>query len=153
MKDDALIQNNVISALKWEPSVNTAAIGVSVKDGIVTLNGYVNSFTEKLAAEKIASRVVGVTGVAQELKVRLPQAYERDDADLAEAAVNALEWSALVPDDRIKVKVQEGMVVLSGAVDWEYQRAAAHDAVCCLLGVKGVTNQMPILFPRRNGDQ
>ena len=127
MKDDILIQNNVISELKWEPRVNAAAIGVSVKDGIVTLNGYVSSFTEKLAAEKVASAVVGVKGVAQELKVKLPQAFERDDADIAEAAVNALEWNTLVPDDRIKVEVQDGMAVLSGEVDWEYQRAAAHD--------------------------
>ena len=144
MKDDILIQNNVISELKWEPRVNAAAIGVSVKDGIVTLNGYVSSFTEKLAAEKVASAVVGVKGVAQELKVKLPQAFERDDADIAEAAVNALEWNTLVPDDRIKVEVQDGMAVLSGEVDWEYQRAAAHDAVCCLLGVKGVTNEISI---------
>ncbi len=144
MKDDASIQNNVISALKWEPSINAAEIGVSVKDGIVTLNGYVSNFTEKLAAENVASRVVGVKGIAQELKVRLPQSFERNDADIAEAAVNALEWNTLVPEDRIKVEVQDGMVVLSGEVDWEYQRAAARDAVCCLMGVKGLTNEISI---------
>ena len=147
MKDDALIQNNVISELKWEPSVNAAAIGVSVKDGIVTLNGYVDSFTEKLTAERVARRVMGVKGIAQELKVKLPQSFERSDADIAEAAVNALEWNTLVPDDRIKVEVQDGMVVLSGQVDWEYQRAAAHDAVCCLMGVKGVTDEIGINPP------
>jgi osmotically-inducible protein OsmY len=144
MKDDASIQNNVISALKWEPSVNAAGIGVSVNDGIVTLNGYVSNFTEKLAAEKVASRVLGVKGVAQELKVKLPQSFERNDADIAEAAANALEWNTLVPDDRINVEVQDGVVVLTGEVDWEYQRAAAHDAVCCLMGVKGVTNEISI---------
>ena len=147
MKDDALIQNNVISELKWEPSVNAAAIGVSVTDGIVTLNGYVDSFTEKLTAERVASRIMGVKGIAQELKVKLPQSFERNDADIAEAAVNALEWNTLVPDDRIKVEVQDGMVILSGQVDWEYQRAAAHDAVCCLMGVKGVTDEIGINPP------
>ena len=144
MKTDALIQSNVISELKWEPSIKSAAIGVSVRDGIVTLDGYVNSFVEKITAEKVAVRVMGVKAVAQELKVRLPQSYERNDADIAEAAVNALEWNMNVPHDRIKVEVQESMVVLSGEVDWEYQRAAAHDAVCCLIGVKGVTNEISI---------
>ena len=144
MKTDALIQSNVISELKWEPSIKSAGIGVSVRDGIVTLDGYVNSFVEKITAEKVATRVMGVKAVAQELKVRLPQSYERNDADIAEAAVNALEWNMKVPHDRIKLEVQDGMVVLSGEVDWEYQRVAAHDAVCCLIGVKGVTDEISI---------
>jgi len=144
MNTDGLIQNNIISELKWEPSINAATIGVSVRDGIVTLDGYVNSFIEKLTAVRVASRVMGVKAVAQELKVRLPQSYERDDADIAEAAVNALEWNMKVPDDRIEVEVQDGMVILTGEVDWEYQRAAAHDAVCCLIGVKGVTDEISI---------
>jgi osmotically-inducible protein OsmY len=144
MKTDALIQSDVISDLKWEPSIDAAKIGVSVRDGIVTLDGYVNSFVEKLTAVRVASRVMGVKGVAQELKIRLPQSYERNDADIAEAAVNALEWNMKVPDDRIKVEVQDGMVILTGEVDWEYQRAAAHDAVCCLIGIKGVTDEISI---------
>jgi len=144
MKTDALIQSNVISELKWEPSIDATTIGVSVRDGIVTLDGYANSFVEKLTAVRVASRVMGVKGVAQELKVRLPQSYERDDADIAEAAVNALEWNMKVPDDHVKVEVQDGMVILTGEVDWEYQRAAAHDAVCCLIGVKGVTDEISI---------
>jgi osmotically-inducible protein OsmY len=118
-----------------------------VRDGIVTLDGYVNSFVEKITAEKVAVRVMGVKAVAQELKVRLPQSYERNDADIAEAAVNALAWNINVPHDRIKVEVQDSMVVLSGEVDWEYQRAAAHDAVCCLIGVKRVTNEISIKPP------
>ena len=108
MKTDALIQSNVISALKWEPSIDSASIGVSVRDGVVTLDGYVNSFAEKVTAEKVADRVTGVKAVALELKVRLPQSYERNDADIAEAAVNALEWNMKVPHDRIKVEVQDG---------------------------------------------
>lgn len=118
-----------------------------MRDGIVTLDGYVNSFVEKITAEKVAVRVMGVKAVAQELKVRLPQSYERNDADIAEAAVNALAWNINVPHDRIKVEVQDSMVVLSGEVDWEYQRAAAHDAVCCLIGVKRVTNEISIKPP------
>jgi osmotically-inducible protein OsmY len=144
MKTDALIQSDVISELKWEPSIDAATIGVSVRDGIVTLDGYVNSFVEKLTAVRVTSRVMGVKAVAQELKVRLPQSYERNDADIAEAAVNALEWNMNVPNDRVKVEVQDGMIILTGEVDWEYQRAAAHDAVCCLIGIKGVTDEISI---------
>ena len=144
MKTDALIQSDVISELKWEPSIDAATIGVSVRDGIVTLDGYVNSFVEKLTAVRVASRVMGVKAVAHELKVRLPQSYERNDADIAEAAVNALEWNMNVPNDRVKVEVQDGMIILTGEVDWEYQRAAAHDAVCCLIGIKGVTDEISI---------
>jgi|SRR5271157_1430612 len=144
MKTDAQVQSNVISELKWEPSVDATKIGVSVRDGIVTLDGYVDSFAEKLAAERVASRVAGVKAVAQELKVRLLQSYERNDADIAEATVNALEWNMMVPHDRIKVEVQDGKVILSGEVDWEYQRVAAYNAVCCLVGVKGVINQISI---------
>lgn len=144
MKNDATIQTNVISELKWEPSVDAAKIGVTVRDGIVTLSGSVDSFTEKLAAERAASKVLGVKAIAEEIKVRLPQDYERDDADIAEAAVNALEWNVMVPEKKIKVEVQNGMVILTGEVDWEYQRSAAHNAVCCLIGVKGVTNELSV---------
>jgi osmotically-inducible protein OsmY len=145
MKNDVLIQNNVIKELKWEPSVDASKIGVVVRDGIVTLSGYVDTFTEKLAAERAAGRVIGVKAIAEEIKVRLPQSYERDDADIAEAALNALEWNVKVPHDRVKIKVQDGMVILSGEVERGYQRDAAHDAVCCLIGVKGVTNQITVM--------
>ena len=76
--------------------------------------------------------------------MRLLQSYERNDADIAEAALNALEWNVMVPQGRIKVTVQDGMVILSGEVDWGYERTAARNAVCCLVGVKGVTNQISI---------
>ena len=144
MKTDAKIQTNVISALKWEPSVDAAKIGVSVRDGIVTLSGYVDSFVEKLAAERAVGKVVGVQAIAEEIKVRLPQDFERDDADIAEAAVTALEWNVMVPHDLIKIQVEDGMIILTGEVDWDYQRNAAHNAVCCLIGVKGVTNEISI---------
>jgi osmotically-inducible protein OsmY len=144
VKTDALIQADVISELKWEPSVDATKIGVSVRDGIVTLTGHVDSFIEKLAAERVANRVIGVKAIAEEIKVRLPQDYERDDADIAEAVINALEWNVMVPHERVKVTVQDGMVILAGEVDWAYQRDAAYDAACCLVGVKGITNQITV---------
>jgi osmotically-inducible protein OsmY len=144
VKTDALIQGDVIAELKWEPSIDATQIGVTVKDGVVTLSGYVGSFVEKLAAEKVASQVIGVKAIAEEIKVRLPKSYERNDADIAEASVNALDWNVTVPHDRIKVKVQDGIVTLNGEVDWRYQKDAAHDAVCCLMGVKGIINQIAV---------
>ena len=145
MKTDELIQADVIKELKWEPGVYATKIGVSVRDGVVTLSGYVDTFVEKLAAERVAGRVIGVKAIAEEIKVRLPQSYERNDADIAEAALNALEWNVMVPHDQIKVKVQDGIVILSGEVERGHQRCAAHDAVCCLIGVKGVINQITVM--------
>jgi osmotically-inducible protein OsmY len=104
----------------------------------------VNTVVEKMAAERAAKRVSGVEAIAEEIKVKLPQSYERDDADIAEAAANALEWNVLVPHDKIKVQVENGMVILTGEVEKAYQRDAAHNAICCLMGVNGVTNQISI---------
>ena len=140
MKTDAELKRDVMDELKWEPDVNAEAIGVAVKDGVVILSGTVDSYTEKMAAERAVQRVFGVTAIAQEIKVKLPGSYERSDEDIAKAAANALEWNMSVPHDRIKVKVQDGWVTLSGEVDWRYQKDAAEDAVCCLMGVVGVTN-------------
>ena len=144
MKTDRELQQDVMDELRWEPSINGAKIGVAVQDGVVTLSGNVDSYTEKLAAERTASRVFGVKAIAQEMKVRLPSAFERADADIARTAANALEWNMSVPHDRIKVKVQDGWVTLSGEVDWQYQKDAAEDTVCCLMGVTGVSNQINV---------
>jgi len=144
MKTDALVQADVISELNWEPSVEASKIGVSVTDGIVTLSGNVDTFMEKMAVERAASRVTGVKAIAEEIKVRLPQSFERNDSDIAEAALNAIEWNVVVPDERVKVTMQDGEVILSGEVDWEYQRDAAHNAVCCLMGVKSIVNQITL---------
>lgn len=152
MKTDKLIQEAVILELKQEPSIDSSKIGVSVTDGIVTLNGYVDSYVEKLTAEQIASRVIGVKAIAEEIEVKLPQYYERNDADIAEAAANALEWNVSVPHNRIKVKVQDGWVTLNGEVDWEYQKYATRSSVCCLLGVKGITNQITVKFSLNSVD-
>jgi len=141
---DLELKQDVIEELRWEPTVDEVEIGVAVKDGIVTLSGYVDTYHEKLAAERAAQGVFGVKAVVQEIKVRLPDSLQRSDEDIAEAAANALAWNVPVPNDRIKVKVQEGWLTLSGQVDWRYQRDAAEDAVCNLLGVVGVSNQITV---------
>jgi osmotically-inducible protein OsmY len=138
------LKKSVESELKFEPSINAAEIGVAVKGGIVTLNGRVPSYWEKIAAERAAARVSGVKAVANELEVRLPGSSERTDEDIARAAVDTLRWTVLVPQDKIKVKVSKGWVTLEGTVDWQYQKSAAEKAVRKLVGVVGVSNLIEV---------
>jgi osmotically-inducible protein OsmY len=146
-RTDAQIQSDVLAELKWEPWVQPNEIGVTVKDGIVTLTGIVDSYAKKVAAEEAAHRVRGVKAVANDIEVKLPSTAERSDADIAAAAVRALEWDALVPIDKLDVTVSKGWVTLSGEVDWYYQRADAEAVVRRLSGVKGVTNLI-VVRPR-----
>ena len=117
---DTQLQRDVLDELKWEPSVDAAHIGVSVKDGIVTLSGHVSSYAEKYAAERAAKRVYGVKAVANELDVKLPGSSRRTDEDIAAAAVSALRSNLAVPADKIKVTVSKGWVKLEGEVEWQY---------------------------------
>src|SRR5262249_30693084 len=119
-------------------------IGVAVKDGIVTLTGWVDTFVKKWAAERAGQRVRGVRAVANDVEVRLPSTAERSDADVAAASTRALEWDALVPTDRIDVTVSKGWIALRGEVEWEYQRRAAERAIRGLSGVRGVTNMISV---------
>jgi osmotically-inducible protein OsmY len=144
MKTDAELQQDVMNELKWEPTVKAAEIGVGVTDGVVTLSGYVDSFYKKWAAERAAARVFGVKAVAEELKVRLSGSLKRSDEDIAWAVANILEWNVLVPHDRVKVQVQDGLVTLSGEVDWGYQKFAAEEAVRYLMGVVWFSNQITV---------
>ncbi|HYR44519.1 MAG TPA: BON domain-containing protein [Terriglobia bacterium] len=142
---DLALKRSVESELNWESAIKSAAaIGVRVKDGVVTLTGPVESYSEKLAAERAALRVAGVKAVANDLEVRLPSSSERTDEDIAKAAANALDWTSGIPRDKIKVVVDKGWITLKGAVDWRYQRTTAEDAVRYLWGVKGVINLIEV---------
>ena len=144
MKSDRDLQIDVLDELRWEPGVNATDIGVTVKDGVVTLEGTVDSYAEKWAAERAVKRLPGVKALAVELEVKLPGSCERNDADIARTAKNVLQWDVLVPHDRIKVTAENGHITLEGEVDWQFQRSAAERAVLRLTGVKGVTNQITI---------
>ena len=144
MNSDRKLQIDVLDELRWEPGVNATDIGVSVKDGVVTLEGSVDSFAEKWAAEEAVKRLPGVKALAVEIEVKLPGASERNDADIARAAENALEWNVSVPQDRIKVTAENGFLTLEGEVDRQFQRSAAEQAVRHLTGVKGVINEITI---------
>jgi osmotically-inducible protein OsmY len=144
MKTDAELQQDVMNELKWEPTLRAAEIGVAVKDGVVTLSGYVDSYVKKLVAERAAERVVGVRAVAEEIQVRLPGSLKRSDEDIAGMVANVLEWNVLVPHDRVKVMVQDGLVTLSGEVDWGYQKFAAEEAIHHLMGVVWLNNRITV---------
>jgi osmotically-inducible protein OsmY len=145
MKTDSELQKDVMTELQWEPSIKPAEIGVSVRDGVVMLSGYVDSYIKRWVAERVAARVFGVKGVAEELKVRLPDSLKRPDEDLARVVSDALGWNVFVPHDRVKVRVRDGVVTLSGEVDWWYQKDAAEDAVRKLAGVVLVINNITII--------
>jgi len=143
-RTDAQIQADVLAELKWEPRVQPNEIGVIVKNGVVTLNGQVDSFTKKWAAEDAAHRVRGVKAVANDIEVRLSSTDTRTDADIAAAAVRALESDAFVPIDKLDVTVSNGWVTLKGDVEWQYQKREAERAVRRLRGVAGVTNLLTV---------
>ncbi|SRR5579883_535015 len=143
-RTDDQIQKDVLNELKWDPRVQSTEIGVAVKDGIVTLTGWVNSYTKKWAAEEIAHRVRGVLAVANDIEVRLLSSAERTDTDIAAAALRALEWDAELSIDKLDVTVSKGWVTLKGEVEWHYQKMDAERVVRRLLGVKGVTNLITV---------
>lgn len=144
MKTDSQLQKDVLAELAWDPSINATHIGVAVNDGVVLLSGHLDTFSEKHAVETAAQRVAGVRAIAVELDVKLEPHHQRSDAEIAAAIETALEWHALVPQDRIQVKVEKGWVTLSGEVDWDYQRHNAEIAARPVTGVRGLSNHIAL---------
>lgn len=142
MKTDAQLKRDINTELDWEPSIHSVEINVEVKDGIVTLTGHVGSYAEKPHAELAALRVAGVKAFAVKTDVMLLLSRKCADHDIAQWACNVLDWLSLLPKNFVKVGVKDGWIMLSGQVDWQYQRVAAETAVRYLLGVKGVANEI-----------
>lgn len=143
-RTDEQIQRDVLDELDWDARVHSNEIGVAVKDGVVTLTGWVDSYTKKWVAEEAAHRVRGVKAVANDIEVRLLSFAERTDTDIAAAATRALEWDALVPIDKLDVSVSKGWVTLRGEVEWQYQKEDAERVVRRLSGVRGVINLITV---------
>jgi osmotically-inducible protein OsmY len=144
MKTDIQLQRDIMDELIFEPSVDAADIGVSVTEGVVTLNGFVKSYAEKLAAEKAARRVAGVKAIAEEIKVRFDFQPKTADSEIAQRIVDVFAWDVTVPDDKIQVKVERGWVTLTGTVDWYFQSENARMAAAKIGGVLGVSNLIEI---------
>lgn len=149
MSNDTELKALVLAELAWEPSVTAPHIGVTARDGVVTLSGHVHRFAEKQAAQKAALRVRGVKAVAEEIEVKLPLDTVRSDEDIALAAIDRLAWDSTLPKDAIKVTVQDGWLTLTGEVGWRFEHDAAAQDVRRLWGVVGVSNQIT-LKPRVN---
>ncbi|CAM3575801.1 BON domain-containing protein [Flavobacterium psychrophilum] len=144
MKTNESLQKDVQDALKWEPLLHSAEIGVTVKDGVVTLLGTVDSYTKKLEAEHAAKMVSGVKAVVEKIEIKYGNYGKKSDEDIAKEIINAFKWNWSVPDDKMKVKVENGWVTIEGTVTWNYQKEAASTAVRNLLGVLGITNNIVI---------
>ncbi|MRX41655.1 BON domain-containing protein [Flavobacterium sp. LC2016-23] len=143
MKTNEELQKDVQNAIKWEPQLHAAEIGVTAKEGVITLMGTVNAYYKKLEAENAAKNVDGVKAVVQEIEVRYSNSPKSDE-DIANDVLKALKDNWSVPDDKIQVKVEEGWITLEGQVTWNYQKEAADQAVIYLPGVKGLTNHIMI---------
>jgi osmotically-inducible protein OsmY len=140
MKSDSDIERDVKDELQWDPDLDATDIAVTVKKGVVTLAGFVKSYTDKYEAEAAAKRVAGVVGVANDIEVRMPSVDERPDPEIARDAVSAIKAQLPISSQHIKVVVKNGWVTLEGQVEWQYQRSTAESAVRRLKGVKGVSN-------------
>lgn len=141
---DSDLKRDVEKELEFDPALDATKISVVSAAGVITLTGAVGSYAEKSAAENIAKRVYGVKGVANDLEVVIDTAEYRDDAEIARSALNALNWNANLPKEKVKVIVSKGWVTLDGEVSWDYQRRAAADTVRNLRGVRGVTNDIAV---------
>src|SRR5258706_7261772 len=142
IRTDAAIRESVLAELQWDPKITSSDIALAVKDGVVTLSGYVSSYWEKDAAEKAVKRVYGVRGVANDLQVKLLST--RTDPEITRDAVHELDTHVSLPKDRIKVTVRNGVVTLEGSVDWQYQKILAESAVKKLKGVIAVRNEIGV---------
>ena len=143
MESDKQLQSAVEQELRYDPSVRSEQIGVSVKRGVVELNGQVDSYYEKWSAERAAMRVANTKALASEIKVELPNSEIRSDEDMARTAMTHLDWNFSVPNT-VKVQVSGGWVTLLGTTQWQFQKEEAENAVRHLKGVKWVTNAITV---------
>lgn len=151
-KSDSRLRDDVIDELAFDPTVEASDIGVTARDGVVSLTGTVRNYPEKQAAKRAAKRVAGVRGIADELKISIPSPQHRSDADLARAALVALDWDVAVPKGKITAAVEDAWLTLEGEVDTSYQKDAAARAVANLIGLRGVTNAVTVKAAVLSGD-
>jgi osmotically-inducible protein OsmY len=150
VKTDAQLRADVSDELAWDPALDAGNVGVTVKEGVVTLTGHLHSFAEKHSVERAVRRVGGVRGIAMELDVKLPADHQRSDSEIALAATAALRLNSLVPEGKVQVEVENGWVTLTGELDWGYQFASAEQSIRPLPGVRGLYNRITIK-PRVDG--
>ncbi|WP_138471068.1 BON domain-containing protein [Poseidonocella sp. HB161398] len=143
--NDKDLRKDILEHLDYEPSIDAAEIGVAVEDGTVTLSGHVRTYAEKFTAENIVKRIRGVRAIAEEIEVRPVGAHATADDEIAKRAVNTLQWNTSVPRDAVQVKVEDGLVTLSGSVTWQFEKSAAEKVVRRLSGVKSISNLIKVV--------
>lgn len=144
MKSNEELQKNVVDAINWEPLLHAAEIGVMVNDGEVTLTGSVNTYAKKAEAEQAAKNVTGVKTVVENINVVCKAEDKRTDAEIMTAIVNVFIWHYDIPADKVSVIVENGWVFLSGELVWNYQKEEAKNAICNLIGIIGITNNITV---------
>ena len=144
MKTNSDLQDKVLNALHWEPLLNKTEIGVTANDGIVALTGFVDSYAKKLKAEATVKNIKGVKAVVEKIEVRFGVDGAVTDTEIAREVINAFKWNWEIPNDVIKVKVENNWVTLEGELQWNYQRETAQKLVDNLVGVRGVNNKLTI---------
>lgn len=144
MKNNTELQTDVQNAIKWEPLLHAAEIGVTAKDGVVSLTGVVDSYAKKMEAENAAKRVIGVKALVEKIEVKFPNSWTKTNAEIAHEVLAALKSNWSVPKDKVTVKVEDGWVTLDGELPWNYQKESAKNTINYLGGVKGVTNNIKI---------
>jgi osmotically-inducible protein OsmY len=142
--NDKELRQDIIAELDFEPSIESADIGVAVRNGVVTLTGHVPTYAQRTMAEDVVRRVRGVKGIAQEIEVRPFGALSAADDDIARRVLKTLKWNSTLPKNAIQVKVQDGWVTLTGKVEWQYQKQNAADAIQGLAGILGVINNIDV---------
>lgn len=143
-RKDSDIQKDIMAELKWAPEVEETEVGVTVNDGAVTLTGIVPKYSDKEAAKRAAKRIKGVRAVADEMDVKLPWQMKGTDEEIAHRISNIFAWHSQIPGDDVKAEVRNGMVSLSGDVDWQYQKTYIQNMVQGIAGVKAVVNSISI---------
>jgi osmotically-inducible protein OsmY len=144
MKNNIELRADVINAIKWEPLLHAAHIGVTAKDGVVSLTGEVDSYTKKMEAENATKKVIGVKAVIEKIEVKILSKWATTDSEVIRKIFKSLKKTWSLQKDKINVKVENGWITLGGEFHWNYQRDAAIKAVQHLYGVRGVTNNIKI---------
>jgi osmotically-inducible protein OsmY len=144
MKNNQELQTDVQNAIKWEPLLNAAEIGVTAKDGVISLTGSVDSYAKKIEAETASKKVIGVRALIENIEVKFPNSWSKSDVEVANEVLAALKSNWSVPKDKVTVMVENGWVTLEGELPWNYQKEAAKNTINFLSGVKGVTNNIKI---------
>ena len=147
VKSDSMLQRNILDELKWDPAVSETDVGVEVNDGVVTLSGTVESYVKKLAAERAVLRVEGVRALAEDVEIMVRSGGLASDTEIAGKVAELLENHGSLPQNRIKVRVEDGRVTLTGAVDWQYQSSVAETATRQVRGVTKVKNDITVSQP------